>query len=173
MSIDIRLIADDLAADIGAIDASHYRKDADRLYLSGFEIALVVATGVITSFAIGVFKGIKGKAEKYGIQIGEKLVDSAVAKLGALRHELKTIDAQNSGQIVPQVQKIQDEVASIVDGTEFRKLAPIQENEIARVEVEEVTLYLREVGYPEDTIDTQAQYLTLRVRTQVTEYVRK
>jgi hypothetical protein len=79
-SEDVSIIIGAISIEIG-IDASYYRKDKTRLYLSGVEIAMIIASGVFGSFLTGMLKGVQKRLSKYGENFGERLVDEFIDRI--------------------------------------------------------------------------------------------
>lgn len=78
-----RDIAREIATDIGP-DATHIRSELDRLYITPFEIALVIATGIISSFLLGVLEGAREQARESGKALGKQAVLACIERLKGL-----------------------------------------------------------------------------------------
>lgn len=155
--------ANRLTAEIGP-DASFLRTEKDRLYLSGFEIAGIIATGVIVSFCKGVFEGIKKRIGEYGEKLGEKTVDFVAAKVKALLGQVERIDTKNPEAIPEQLAPIYTEIDQLLQDTALSSILDSSYEELNTEIVAEVKEYLFHVGYPDDIVEERAIYLVRRVR---------
>ncbi len=63
MNDNIDEIVDELALSLGT-DAPFFRVEKDRLYLSGIEIAVGIAVGLVSSYLTGLYKGQERNSKK-------------------------------------------------------------------------------------------------------------
>ncbi|MGB3786468.1 MAG: hypothetical protein WA949_00560 [Phormidesmis sp.] len=155
-----------LAAEIGP-DAAYYRKESDRLYLSGIEIATVIGTGVFISFCMGLVEGIKKGFHKQGEILGENLVDSLVEKLRALLDEVRQIDPQHPGVVKSKLENIHAQVDSTINQPNLLASIISEAPAIHALEVKEIAFYLKESGFPEDEVEQRAELLVVRIRREI------
>jgi hypothetical protein len=161
-SRNTQLIVSHLASDIG-VDASHFRKERDRLYITGIEIAILIAVGVLTSFLTGLFNGVKKRLNQYGEVLGEQLVDEILGQLTGISDRLAKIDPQESEAAKKDLDEIRSELDTIFNRPELDKLTAAQLQDLRDMACDEVKSYLRRNGFPEATAVDDAQILSDRV----------
>jgi hypothetical protein len=149
-----------------SFEASHYRKETDRLYLSGFEIAALIGTGVVVSFLSGLFDGIKRGINKHADKFGEAIVDGTVARLKGLIKKLGSIDDQRTDDIRSEVQGVQEDLDEILAMPGLEDAAGVDSVEVYQLEVHEITHYLEQVRYPEEGRVERAERMVARIRKE-------
>jgi hypothetical protein len=147
-------------------EAAHFRKESDRLYLSGFEIAALIGTGVVVSFLTGLFSGIKSGVNKHAHRLGEAIVDAGVAQLGRLLDRLGNIDAQRDDEIHTEIQRVQKELDEILEMPGLEDAASDDRIEVYQLESQEVAYYLERIGYPEEGRFERAERMVVRIRKE-------
>lgn len=157
-------IVDSLALEIGP-DASYYRTESERLYLSGIEIATVVATGVFISFCIGFFEGIRKGISKHAEKLGEDLVDSSIDRLKVLLAEINEAN-QKKQEPYHIAQQTHSKVNNIITSENVLRLDLEKSKEFYPYELQEVAAYLRKVGFPEDEVLERAEVLIVLVQSE-------
>lgn len=154
-----------LTSEIG-VESAYHRKEEDRLYLTGIEIAMIVATGVLTSFFVGLFEGVKKGVAKHSEKIGEHLVDTLLERLRGIRKQVTEIDAENVKEAVAKVRECQRRLDNIINEPLLEDLVNAESDELRRLEMNEVRLYLKEVGFPEDAVTDRAERLVLQIHIE-------
>jgi len=155
-----------LAAEIGP-DAAYYRQEKDRLYLSGIEIATIIGTGVLISFCLGLFEGIKKGLSKQGEKLGEKLVNLSVEKLKGLLSEVDQVDTQKPEAIPNRLQEIHSQLDEAVDVPELIGAAGDEDPALHALEVHQIEYYLKRIGFPRDDASRRAEVLVVRIRREI------
>jgi len=158
-------IVANLTSEIG-IDASYYRKEHDRLYFSGIEIATILGTGVLSSVLIGFLNGIKKSIEEHAEQLGKDLMDSLIERLKRIREKVRAIDASDPEVAMKQVKGQQRELDDIINLPTVESLAMDESEDLKKAQVLEVLSYLRDVGYPPDMLEERAEHLVVRVQRE-------
>src|ERR1700747_1130112 len=90
-------VISDLADDIG-VEASYFRREEDRLYLTGIEIVLLVATGGFSNFLTGILNGAKKSARKVW-RTYEQAMDELVKRADLLRSKIQSIESAKTQQL--------------------------------------------------------------------------
>ena len=153
----IIIIQDELGADVSA-----YRPLGDRLYLSGIEIATLLACGVLSTFCIALIKG-------FGAEIGKKLggyaADQLLQRLSAMRkgtHELSTESADELRKQTEvwhtEIREILQELPNLPVGLESRESEALRRTATAEVEA-----YLLTSGFPQIIAQKHAERIVLRI----------
>jgi hypothetical protein len=164
MTGNLNVIIDDLASDLGT-DTQYFRRDEDKLYLSGIEIALVVATGLVTSYLIGIYRGAKKRVGEIGEKTGAKLVDETVEKLMRLRDRVLGVKADKAKEVFPEVRAIQADLADTIDLSETRAL--LEQSTDQEIVLIEIRAYLTRIGYPSDIREERAHEFVARLRQDI------
>jgi hypothetical protein len=151
-----------LTSEIG-VESAYYRKEKDRLYLSGIEIAMIVATGVFSSFFIGLFEGIKKGISKKAEKLGEDLIDSFVKQLQEIRKKTTTIESENTKDITKQIRSYQQDIDKIINNDIWQEALFDESQVLHGFQVEEVKAYLKEIGFPSDIVSDRAERLVLQI----------
>lgn len=155
-------IAEALVSEI-ATDASHFRTEKDRLYLSGIEIALIIATGALNSFVLGLFEGVKKGIQKQGEELGQHIIERLISRLRSIGSKIIGIDAQKGDEVLDELKQHQADIDEVINDPAVRKavarLLAVQQS----TAVDEVQEFLKKVGYPQDTVQERAEQLTARI----------
>jgi hypothetical protein len=162
-------IIDDLAPDL-SMDTSYYRRDTDKLYLSGYEIASLIATGIVTSFIFGVYKGVKDKVGALGERFGAHVTEQVIDGLMKIRDRLNGLHSEGSMDILPRIQNVRNDLDLLVPVGDIQHLLNIdRDNEqTITIELEEVKTYLERIGYPDYLVSDRAKELVVRLRREFT-----
>ncbi len=158
-------IVDALAVEIGP-DASYFRTESERLYLSGVEIASLIGTGIFASFCVGLFEGIKKGVNKHAEKLGEDLVDLFVDKLKILLKRISSIKAEKLDELSHEVKDIHQQLDEIVLSKNVMEVVTKDSEELYPYEIKEVSRYLREVGFPEDEASERAEILVILIQRE-------
>lgn len=161
------IIIDDLAPDL-SMDASYYRKDTDKLYLSGYDIASLVATGIVTSFIVGVYKGVKDKIGTYGEKFGAHVTQQVIDGLHKICDQLNGLRTSGAMDVLPKIQTLRSDLDLLVPADDVKYLLTNDNNSEASVIIElaEVKIYLKNIGYPDYLIPERANELVVRLRRE-------
>jgi len=151
-----------LTGEIG-VDASYVRKEQDRLYLTGIEIALIVATGVLSSFLMGLFEGLKKGAKEQGEKIGKELIDSIFEKLRGITEKARKIEFTKKVEAAAQAKALQDQLDEVINDPRLKFLKRSVLDEFHVSIVAEVSIHLRQTGFPEHVVKERAERLVQRL----------
>jgi hypothetical protein len=158
-------IAEALVSEIST-DASHFRKEEDRLYLSGIEIALIIATGALNSFVLGLFEGARKGIQKQGEELARHLVEGLISRLKAIGSKIVHIEAKKGDEVLGELKKIQTEIDDVINESAVRKeTTRLLQDQQARA-LDEMKDFLKKVGYPQDTIQERAEQLVARLLSE-------
>jgi hypothetical protein len=162
MNWDTTELTEQLAFEIST-DAAYLRGDRERLYMSGLEIASMVALGVLGAFLEGVVKGAREAIVKQGEKVGTMAVDAIAAKIDGLVKRLTS--ARNLSK---------KEAIEVVDDTKLQleqvAREPALQPELAR-QIDspspevllEVSQYLQVIGYSVRDANDRAMVLVERI----------
>lgn len=154
-------ILDDLAVGFGT-DAPYFRTSEDRLYLTGIEIAGAIAVGLVSSYLAGLYKGAKEKLAERGAEDGRKLIEAALRKLADIKNQI--VAARHQPDVGKLLSNARSELLLTVDVQQAKSLiGPATDTPV----LQEVTHYLREIGYPEDVVKVRALELVSRLRAEL------
>lgn len=162
---EVSLLVGAIAADIGS-DAAYVRKDKKRLYLTGIEIAALVATGVLTSFLIGVFNGVKKRVEEIGEGVGARAVDIALERLTGIQTRTKEEADDSKEDLVAAVSELKTELAEITRQPIYQEMHVHFHLHSAQAS-DEVALYLKDIGYPPDAVVPRSRQLVTRIEREL------
>lgn len=158
-------IVNALATEIGP-DASYFRAESERLYLSGIEIATLIGTGVLLSFCVGLFEGVKKGVTKHAEKLGEDLVDSFVKRLKTLLERVSSIKPHKTDELLHEVDAVYHELDGIVLSQDVVEVVVDNSSELYSYEVQEVTRYLQQVGFPEGEALERAEILVVLIQRE-------
>lgn len=147
-NIFVKEIVNDLASELGP-QASFLRKEEDRLYLSGIEIALVIASGILASFLAGVVKGIQSALKAKGEKLGQEIVDYALKRLETLIDNVSNLSDGNTEQ---ETERTQSELQQLMDSFAEKGLLDDATTAVPQV-TEQIVLYLSKIGFPSDSVE--------------------
>lgn len=158
-------LVDLVAVEIGA-DISYARfRDGDPgdvNYLTGIEIAILVGTGVLSSYLLGVVKGAAGKlGEKTGGLIADKIID----KLKQIRNRVDAANVQDSQAAMETAKSQQLELDNLIREMPPQLAASAAEPS-SREEIIEISTYLVHWGFPDDKSVVVAERIASRIRTE-------
>ena len=151
-----------LTSEIG-VESAYYRKQKDRLYLSGIEIAMIVATGVFSSFFLGLFEGIKKGVSKKAEKFGEDLVDDFAKQLHEIRNKTITIDSEDTKEVVKILRIYQQDIDKIINNYFLEEVITNESDALYKFQVKEVAAYLKEIGFPNDVVADRAERFVLQI----------
>ncbi|HUP59139.1 MAG TPA: hypothetical protein VNA69_01830 [Thermoanaerobaculia bacterium] len=149
--VDVSELANEVAEEIG-LDVSHVRP-RDRLFFSGFELALWVAGTLLSSFFIGYLKGIRKAGEK----LGERSVDALLERFEQMRSRFRNRDPIDQKALRKDVAALMEEMQEAV-----QEVPRLQAATAFAEEEQETTRTLLELNFPAD------QALLIAERTLVT-----
>lgn len=162
---EVSMIVGSVAADIGS-DAAYVRKDKKRLYLTGIEIAALVATGVLTSFLIGVFTGVKKRVSEVGEGVGGAAVDAALERLFGIQARTKDEADDSKEDLVAAVSELKAELSEITRQPVYQEIHIYFHLHSAEAS-DQVALYLKDIGYPPDAAVPRSRQLVDRIEKEL------
>jgi hypothetical protein len=158
-------IAEALVSEIST-DASHFRTEKDRLYLSGIEVALIIATGALNSFILGLLEGAKKGIQKQGDQLGRQIVEGLIHRLRSIANKIIHIDAQKGDEVLDELKEHQADIDEIINDPAVRKEATPLLHEGRSIALDEMQGFLKKIGYPQDIVQERAQQLAARILSE-------
>ncbi len=158
-------IAETLVSEIST-DASHLRKEEDRLYLSGIEIALIIATGALNSFVLGLFEGAKKGIKKQGEKLGQHVVEGLISRLRSIGSKIVHIDDKKGDEILGHLKKYQTEIDKVINDPAVRKETTLLMQDQQASALDEMQDFLKKIGYPQDSVRDRAEQLVARIRSE-------
>lgn len=162
---EVSLIVGAVAADIGS-DAAYVRRNKKRLYLTGIEIAALVATGVLTSFLIGVFTGVKKRVGEVGEGVGEAAVDAALERLFGIQTRAKQETDDTKEDLVSVVTELKAELSEVTRQPVYQEIH-IHFHLHSSEASDQVALYLADIGYPSDVAAARSRQLVERIEREL------
>jgi hypothetical protein len=141
-------IAEQIGPDISYVRRAHQQPDR-KMYLTGIDVGLLVASGIFASFLVGVAKGM---AETLGKEIGRDTTSSVIQRLNTVRKRiaaLLTTDSTDSASARHSIERDLYQIRSelIRSGGSALKIESFTEEQVIEVEEE-----LREYGFTERKI---------------------
>jgi hypothetical protein len=169
MNAPMQNLLEDVVLDLGA-DVDYIRPDGGRVYLSGAEIAFVIAVGLLIRFIEGYLDGL---VKKPGEKLGEEHGAALIKMLRRLADRLLNRHGDETDRVLAQAEAAAEELQLLLPRVEEVALTDGgMDVAAARAAAEGLVCgELTRLGFPSDMAEQHAASLARRVTPEYLERI--